>query len=770
MLKVKSVPIKLKKLLLFIAALLTFLFTLHKAYPLPPKKDYSTIVKDRNGELLHAYLSNDDKWRLATDLSEISPLLKKTILSKEDKYFYYHLGVNPFSLAKSLLRNAIRGKRISGASTITMQVARMLEPKKRTYFNKLKEIARAFQLEFTYSKDEILQLYINLVPYGGNIEGVKTASYLFFNKNPDHLSLAEITALTIIPNRPNSLRIKTSGNEELKKQRNKWLQMFLKQKIFTPSEIQDALQEPIPINTQTMPRLAPHLCQKLKNMASQVASTLDLNTQLKTEKILSDYAQSQRLIGIRNACAIVIDNATREVISYVGSANFFDTLDGGQVNGAKALRQPGSTLKPFLYALAIDKGLVTPRRILTDVPINYQGYAPENYDRSYSGYVSMEYALEHSLNIPAVKTLASYGQELFTEKLANAGFTNISSNRQKLGLSMILGGCGASLEELAGLYCALANDGNFKKLKYLKGGADQLSTPLISPAASFLITDILSKVNRPDFPLSWSATENMPKIAWKTGTSYGRRDAWSIGYNKKYTIAVWVGNFSGQGNAALSGAHTATPLLFKLFNTIDYNNDKDWFRPPASLDLRMVCAETGLLPGPHCTDLVTDYFIPLISSQEICANQQEMNVSPAEQFSYCPYCLPAAGYKTKTYKIIEPEMQYWMLEHLVPFAPLPPHNPNCERISLGNGPAIIAPIHKTEYLISTAHPEPLQLICQASAGVQKVDWYVNKKLYKSVSPKQKEFFMPQEGPVEITCVDDKGQSRTINITVKFIDL
>ena len=236
----------------------------------------------------------------------------------------------------------------------------------------------------------------------------------------------------------------------------------------------------------------------------------------------------------------------------------------------------------------------------------------------------------------------------------------------------------------------------------------------------FMINETLSKVNRPDFPLSWGSTEHMPKIAWKTGTSYGRRDAWSIGYNEKYTVGIWVGNFSALGVPELSGANVATPLLFKIFNTLDYDSDREWFTQPADCDIRMVCSETGLLPTDHCTNTVTDYFIPLISSTQRCNNMQEVMVSPDEKISYCKTCMPATGYKKKWYKVVTPDMQHYYEERHIAYEKIPPHNPDCERIFKEGAPAITSPGNGAEYLISKKHPEPLQLTCNTGNDVSKV--------------------------------------------------
>src|SRR5688572_8622030 len=447
---------------LAVAALACFLLflLLNWIFPVRASLEYSTIVTDHNGEVVHAFLTSDEKWRMKTELEEISPLLRKTIVEKEDRYFFYHPGVNLVAVGRAMVNNILRMKRTSGASTITMQVARLLEPRRRTWINKGIEMFRARQLEWKYSKSEILQLYLNLVPYGGNIEGVKSASILYFKKNPDHLSLAEITALSIIPNRPSSLQIGKS-NDLIVTERNYWLKKFADEELFTTKEIEDALNERLNAYRSVVPHFIPHLAYKLKRQYGDdvIRTNIILNTQLKTEKLVEDYVRSLRLLNIRNASVVIIDNKSHNVVSYVGSGNFSDTTDGGQVNGAAAIRQPGSTLKPLLYGVCMDEGFLTPKSVIEDVPVNYSGYAPENYDQKFNGYVTLEYALDHSLNIPAVKSLRRLGKDALIEKLKSVNFQQIKKDQNKLGLSVILGGCGTTLEELTGLFSAFANDG-----------------------------------------------------------------------------------------------------------------------------------------------------------------------------------------------------------------------------------------------------------------------------------------------------------------------
>ncbi|MFL5808029.1 MAG: penicillin-binding protein 1C, partial [Flavisolibacter sp.] len=556
------------------------------------------------------------------------------------------------------------------------------------------------------------------------------------------------------------------------KERNQWLNKFAEEGVFTKKEIEDAMAEPLTAARSVVPHFIPHLAYKLRSQrnSGSIHTNINLNTQMKIEKLTEDYIRALRLKNIRNAAVVVIDNKTHKVISYIGSAGFMDTTDGGQVNGAAAIRQPGSTLKPLLYGLCIDEGLLTPKSVINDVPVNYNGYAPENYDQKFNGYVTLEYALDHSLNIPAVKSLQLLGKEKLVAKLSACDFKQIQKDQNKLGLSMILGGCGATLEQLTGLFSAFANNGVYVHPQLTTEDSSSKKFTLLSPASNYMVTEILSKVNRPDFPLNWTATEHMPKIAWKTGTSYGRRDAWSIGYNKNYTVGVWVGNFSGVGVADLSGANSATPLLFKIFNTIDYDSNSDWYEPPADCELRQVCTETGLPPGPNCTNLRTDYFIPLVSSTVQCQHLQEIKVSPDSSISYCESCAPATGYIKKLYRQLAPEMENYFIQNSIAYQKIPPHNPECEKIFRGNGPNITSPLNGNEYLLNKKDPEPLQLTANAGNDVNRLYWYIDDQFYKTTRVGEKQFFVPKEGAVKISCTDDKGRNRNILIKVKYVQL
>jgi penicillin-binding protein 1C len=770
-------------------------------WPLPPAPQYSPLVLAADGTVLHAYLNPTQKWRMKTELAEITPALQTAIIEKEDRYFRYHFGVNPLAIGLAAGRNLFGHGRTTGASTITMQVARLLEPKERTVGNKLREMLRAVQLEAHLSKAEILQLYLNLVPYGSNIEGVKSAALLYFQQPPDYLSLAQTVTLAIIPNRPGGL-VLGKNNPAILRERNRWLAYFQREKLFPAQDIADALLEPLDAQRHPAPTLAPHLARRLvlaSPGAALIHSTLRPATQAKAEDLARNYTRRLATSGISQAAVLVVNNKTHAVEAYVGSVDFQDAGAQGQVDGVRAVRSPGSTLKPLLYGLAFDRGLATPKTVLPDVPTNFQGFRPENFDKHCQGEVTVERALTYSLNIPAVRVLSEVGVDNFTGTLRQAGFRQVAHDAPRLGLSTILGGCGATLEELTGLYSALANGGRWSELKIKNEESKTLSpTPgsavaaakksekpflifnskfLISEAAAYLLTDILAQRTRPDLPVDAAASRHLPRMAWKTGTSYGRRDAWSIGYNRQYTIGVWLGNFNGQGSPALTGADIASPLLFDLFNALVYNGKAEWFAPPASLDFRLVCAETGLVPGENCANQLLDYYLPGASGSQRCQHQREVLLSADGQYSYCRACAPASGYRRELFANLRPEVLAFRESQGLPARRLPPHNPACRLVrgTEASGPSgaeaaplltITAPAAHAEYVLDAGEKQQLLLSCAAAAEVRQVHWYVNDRFLKTAPPTARVFFRPPPGEVKISCADDHGRTVDIRVLVR----
>lgn len=755
------------------------LFVLDRLFPPPLRVAYSTLVTAADGTTLHAFLNRDDKWRMYATLNDITLRLRQAILQKEDRWFYWHPGLNPVAMVRAAGCNLVSGRRTSGASTITMQVVRLLEPRPRTYGSKLIELVRAVQLEAHLSKDEILQLYLNLIPYGGNVEGIKSASLIFFGKPPQLLSLAEITTLAIIPNRPSSLRL-GENNAAIVPARNAWLRRFAQSGTFEAKAVQDALNEPLEARRRPAPQQAPHLCLRLRvEQPDQpiIVSTLQPAVQAATDRLVRQYVERVRGQNIHNAAVLVINNQTGAVEAYVGSADFGNTFDGGQVDGVRAVRSPGSALKPLLYALAFDRGLITPKAKLNDVPTNFGGYEPDNYDRHFNGPVTAEFALANSLNIPAVKLLRDVSTPSFVGALRQAGFRTVQKQADELGLSMILGGCGVTLEELTQAYTAFANGGQIRPARFVADAhaeASLGSAAVFSPEAAFLVTNTLTQITRPDLPNNFDNSYRLPRIAWKTGTSYGRRDAWSIGYNRHYTVGVWVGNFSGVGVPDLSGANTATPLLFQVFNAIDYNAPMGWFRPPTGgkLASRQVCPESGDVPEPTCTGRAVDYYIMGVSRASRCQHQTVVWTNTAGTLSYCAHCRPTnqdslSRPVARLYPNLTPEVVAWYSSSHRPYAAIPPHNPACERVfGTGVAPLITSLNQHSEYFINPKKPADLALTCQAANDVQQVYWYLNNKLYRSAKPTETLFFTPAPGALTVACADDKGRVSQVRVLVR----
>ncbi|MDO7885865.1 penicillin-binding protein 1C [Hymenobacter sp. CA2-7] len=767
------------RILLGLTLVLGLALAADRLWPLPPAPQYSPLVLAADGTVLHAYLNPTQKWRMKTELAEITPALQTAIIEKEDRYFRYHFGVNPLAIVQAAGRNLLGHGRTTGASTITMQVARLLEPKERTVGSKLREMLRAVQLEAHLSKAEILQLYLNLVPYGSNIEGVKSAALLYFQQPPDYLSLAQTVTLAIIPNRPGGL-VLGRNNPQILQERNRWLRYFGRQKLFPAQDVADALLEPLAAQRHPAPTLAPHLARRLV-LASPgqalIRSTLRPATQARAEDLARNYVRRLATLGISQAAVLVVNNQTHAVEAYVGSVDFQNPGAQGQVDGVRAVRSPGSTLKPLLYGLAFDQGLVTPKTVLPDVPTNFQGFRPENFDKHCQGEVTMERALTYSLNIPAVRVLSEVGVAHFASTLRQGGFRQVARDAPRLGLSTVLGGCGATLEELTGLYSALANAGRYAPLALTPPTGPGATKPLLSPGAAYLLTDILAQRTRPDLPIDAAASRHLPRIAWKTGTSYGRRDAWSIGYNRQYTIGVWLGNFNGQGSPALTGAEVASPLLFDLFNALAYNGRAEWFAPPASLDFRLVCAETGLVPGEHCPNQLLDYYLPGASGGQRCQHVQEVLLSADGQVSYCRACAPASGYRRALFPNLRPEVLAFRESQGLPARRLPPHNPACRLVhgaeaSGAAGPeaapllAITSPAAHAEYVLDATEKQQLLLACAAAGEVRQVYWYVNDQFLKAAPATARVFFRPPPGEVKISCADDHGRTVEVRVLVR----
>ena len=844
-------------------------------FPLPKDRLHppsSPIVLDRNGEWLRAFLAADGMWRIAVShqpsaVSEIainhspegfrepraeshSPLLHQAMLTSEDRWFYYHWGINPVSLSTALYDNLTAGEVVRGGSTITMQLARLMEPKARNIPNKLCEMFRALQLEFAYSKSEILTFYFNMLPYGGNIVGTGAASRFYFNK-PQHLiSLGEAALLAAIPNSPERLR-PDRFPENARKAREKVLNRLLASRQISEQQWREALQEPIPTKRYPLPFKAPHLARMLvrgkrqdtePTTANRIYTTIDVKVQETALRILREYLDTS-LIGVvrhrlpSTGAVVVMDTQSRYVLAMVGSHDFFDRKALGQINGTLAPRSPGSALKPFVYALAMEQGLITPETLLFDVPVTYAGYEPVNYDGKYNGYVTARQALARSLNVPAVSLNARLEDYPLHAFLKQAGISTLG-HAKKYGLSMVLGGCEVSLLELTTLYAGLANMGEFapyqltlprnsyqlsavssqqvgvtspedRFAKSRKPSAEShFSQRLLRQETSFIITEMLTTLQLPantvKNPEAFESTMNLPKIAWKTGTSYGHRDAWCIGYSPKLTIGVWLGNFDGKGSSMMSGTDAATPILFALFTALTGQDTHRWFTKPEQLKTRQVCTLSGAPFSPDCPTHKSDVYIPGISPDTTCTMHRGVYVDETTGYSLCSHCrgnrnrqskeryvgvkitessianrqpliantqYPKNGYKTVIFEEWPAEAATWLAKNGFAVPVLPEHNPLCNGAIAGTAPVILSPAKDTVYYIRAGVPlenQKIRLSASASNRTQELFWFLDGELIFKGNAGQQYWLTPVKGKHLLTCVDAEGRSASLPLRISMM--
>ena len=749
-------------------------------FPLPEERlrpPLSVIVLDRHEKPLRAFTAPDGMWRISSSIDDISPRLRMAVLSYEDKYFRYHPGINPVSIVRAAITNLKARKIVCGGSTITMQVARMMEPKPRTFRNKFVEMVRAIQLELGYSKDEILTFYFNMAPYGGNIVGSAAASYFYFDKEQKDLSLGEAALLAAIPNSPTALR--PDAPASLARQgRDKVLNRLLRNGRITRGQLQEAQAEPVPDQRHPMPFIAPHLTRELKetygagDSDGKIVSSIDRNVQMLARDTLRDHLIPMRKHGITNGAVVVMDTKTREVLALVGSSDFFDHEASGQVNGALAPRSPGSALKPFVYALALDRGFITSESLLTDVPVDYSGYKPVNYDGRFHGAITAKAALSHSLNVPAVNLAAKLRSGASDGSvhafLKEAGITTLTETEEHYGLSIVLGGCEVNLLELTNLYAGLANMGEFApyRLRLTQPGR---ASPLLRKGAAFILTEILTEVERPDLPTCWESSVNLPKVAWKTGTSYGHKDAWSIGYSPQFIIGIWIGNFDAAGSPAIVGAEAAGPVLFDLFNALAKRRDSRWYIPPLGVQRREICALSGMVTSPHCTLSKEEYYIPGVSPNQVCTVHRVFYVDEETGKRLCSHCRIGREYERVVFEIWPPKVATWMERSGISVDRIPEHYPECSRFTAGVGPVIHSPSENCEYAIRQGvDTEYQKILLEASVSndARNIFWFLDSELIFHGPPTQKVFITPVSGRHTLTCMDDEGRSTEMTLVIR----
>ncbi|MFQ6310007.1 penicillin-binding protein 1C [Lysobacter capsici] len=745
----------------------------------------STVVRDREGRLLRLTLASDQRYRLWVPLKDISPQLVEAVMLQEDAWFRWHPGFNPISLVRGAWSTYGSGEARIGGSTLTMQLARLRwRLQTRDVRGKLVQIARALQLELFYSKDEILEAYLNFAPYGGNIEGVGAASLIYYRKPPDRVTLPESLALAVLPQAP-SRRGKLAARDDdafyigtgLEAARAR---LYARWRERHPEDLaEDALLNlPLRLHSaRELPFRAPHLVDRVlaerawhPQAGPELKTTLDARLQRLLEERVRNHLQRERSRGLRNASAILIDTRDMGVRALVGSADYFDASIQGQVNGSDAKRSPGSTLKPFIYALALDQGVLHPQTVLRDVPSAFGPYTPENFDGRFMGPVTATEALVRSRNIPAVSVAAQLKQPTFYDFLRQAGVSRMAS-KDHYGLALVLGGGEVTMEELARMYAMLGNDGRLRPLRWREDDPQEEGARMLSAEASYITRDMLRQNPRPDAG-SQPASRPLP-VAWKTGTSWAFRDAWSAGIVGPYVLVVWLGNFDGSSNPALIGVEAAAPLFFDIVDGLQAAR-VDLAEPvrqwPINIKRVEVCRASGDLPNAWCPQRGMTWFIPGKSPIRISTVHRAIALDRATGRPACGRFDPSTM-RTEVFEFWPSDLAQVFVQAGIPRR-RPPAGHDCGGAQdwLGSAPSITSPYRATRYTMRLSHPDQVNLSLAATvdADVSKVFWFVGNTFIGSADAGKALAWTPDRtGQFRLSVVDDHGRSdeREIEVAV-----
>jgi penicillin-binding protein 1C len=658
---------------------------------------YSTVVFDNEDELIGARLANDGQWRFPT-IDSIPDKLEKSILLFEDKNFYIHPGIDPVAIGRSVFQNLKSGKIVSGGSTISMQVIRLSRGQKpRTFPEKIKEIILATRLEARYSKKEILKLYVSNAPFGGNTVGLQTASWRYFGRDCDQLSWAEAAVLAVLPNAPALIHPGRNRNLLLTK-RNKLLKRLYEANQMDSLSYSLAITEPLPDKPGSLQFCAPHLIERIAkdNPEIIVKTTIDQEIQKLAEKTVSNYQRKYAQNRIQNLAVIIIETQSGKVVSYCGNAAF-NNADENQVDVIMSPRSTGSILKPILFNAMIEDGLLLPSMLIPDIPIQIAGYKPQNFEKKFDGAVSAEKALIRSLNIPAVLMLREYGIPKFLAYLKKAGMSTLNYPADHYGLSLVLGGAEGNLWEMTGVYAGMArtlsrhnrtfmyNESDIHPPSYLRNNItvekeNKLNPVLFSAGAIWQTMEALKELNRPELS-NWKAFSSSRQIAWKTGTSFGNRDAWAIGVTPEYTVGVWVGNADGEGRPGLTGAQYAAPVMFTIFNSLPATS---WFKEPVrEMKEIEICPQSGFRKGINCPEGKIVNVFKTGSQTNVCPYHHIIHLTPDRQFQVNSDCVSPSEMIHEKRFILPPTMEWYYKQHNADYEPVPVFKDGCmEKIAV----------------------------------------------------------------------------------------
>lgn len=742
--------------------------------PKPLFKDpTSTVVTSRENVLLGARIADDGQWRFP-QLDSVPKKFETCILTFEDRYFYQHFGFNPVSMTKALYENLTSDSR-RGGSTITQQVIRLSRKnQRRTYLEKFIELVKATRLEARYSKAEILNLYATYAPFGGNVVGLETASWRYFGIPASQLTWAQSASLAILPNAP-SLIFPGKNEDILLEKRNRLLKILFQQGELTKTEYDIALLEPLPLKPLPLPDVAPHLVERMRNEhpGKTVNTTVNLQLQNQLNQIAEDHYLKLKQNQIYNLAILVMDVNTKEVLGYVGNSPT-TAEHQNSVDIITSNRSTGSILKPFLFASLLDDGLLLPNTLVEDIPTTINGYQPQNFNRDFQGAVPASQALARSLNIPAVRLLQDYGLDRFYNKLKQTP-VQLSKDANHYGLTLILGGAESTLWDLTSAYAGLASTVNFYTESSSEYNTMEFSEAILTPledmdfgeisqqpnfadAGSIYKTlEALQEVNRPEGEENWTFYEDSQPIAWKTGTSYGFKDAWAIGVTPQYAIGVWTGNADGEGRAGLTGITTSAPILFDVMNILP--SDNQFFSIPYdALTETKICTQSGYKAGLYCDD-TTSELIPIKGDRtESCPFHKQIFLDKLKQFQVNSSCYDLAEMTSENRLVLPPIQSYYYSKTNPNYQSLPPFAKNCLS-NEANRMAFIYPKGNDAIILPKDFDEKTNdvvfKIAHSNPDVT-VFWYLDEQFIGETTTFHELSIQPKRGAYRLMVVDDEG--------------
>ena len=737
---------------------------------------YSSILLDRNNQLLEARIASDEQWRFPPSETLPSSYIKAVLLF-EDKRFYTHSGVDFLALGRATLQNIKAKEVVSGASTLSMQVIRLAsDNQSRTLSTKLIETLQALRLEFSYDKQEILNLYASHAPFGGNVVGISAASWRYFGRAPESLSWAESALLAVLPNRPNYLR-PGKNQQKLKQKRDRLLARLQQAGEFDQLQLTLALSEPLPDKILAFPKRAPHLLETLisRNFNQAVIKTsLNSNLQAQVQSVTDNYAQRLLNSQITHLAAVVLDNKSGLPVAYIGNSGFSHNPHSGKgIDLLHRARSTGSILKPLLYATMLQQGEITPLQLVEDTPTKFKGYQPENYDLKFRGVVPAKQALAQSLNIPAVNMLKQYGIKPFYDFLEIRGMSTLHRNADDYGLPLILGGAEGTLWEMTHLYMQLARAAQSlpaQAISRLPTIAIEepsiLDTSHLGAGAAWLTLNALLEVGRPGSESRWRQFSNSRKVAWKTGTSYGFRDGWAIGTTAEYTIGVWTGNAEGGGVPGLTGTQAAAPLLFELFNLLPKTH---WFSKP-EYDLRQVrvCKNDGFLATPYCDSKIID--LPLVSSySKISPYHMRIHTDVKQHYRVSSACEPVHKLSSLNWFTLPPHVAFYYQKQHSEYRPMPKWRQDCLNFMSAQSPiSFIYPHKGTQiYLPTTMDGSRTKMVSELAHqySASQVYWYLDQEYLGTTQQIHQMEIGPGLGKHELLVVDEAGNQQVLGFEV-----